>query len=74
MPTDTFASFAHRLDTFVNGISDPQLKAIMTKVGVAAKADATAAASADLGGSVQVGGADVVYVVFGRIGQERQQR
>lgn len=50
MPTDTFASFAHRVDTFVNGLSGGELKAVMTKVGVAAKADAMKAASADLGG------------------------
>ena len=72
MPTDTFASFAHRLDTFVNGISDPQLKAIMTKVKMAAKADATAAASADLGGDPKFSGwAPTLETRFDHVGEGR---
>ena len=56
MPTDTFASFAKRLDGFANGLSGPQLKAIATKIGTEAKKDATAAASADLGGDPKFSG------------------
>lgn len=56
MPTDTFASFGHRIDTFVNGLSGGELKAVMTKVGVAAKSDALKAASADLGGDPKFSG------------------
>ncbi len=50
VPTDTFASYARRLDTFVNGLSGSELKQVMTKVGVEAKGDALSAASGDLGG------------------------
>lgn len=50
MPTDTFVSFQHRVDQFVNGISGADLKQVMTGVGVAAKGDALSAASSDLGG------------------------
>jgi hypothetical protein len=50
VPNDTFASFAKRVDVFVNGLSGPQMKQMMTKVGVAAKKDADKAASSDLGG------------------------
>lgn len=50
MPTDTFKSFAKRLDAMATGLKDPHLKGVMTGVGVAAKADAFKAAAADLGG------------------------
>lgn len=50
MPNDTFASFANRVDKFVNGLSGSELKQVMTKLGVEAKSDALKAASADLGG------------------------
>lgn len=56
MPTDTFASFGHRIDRFINGLSGSELKQVMTKVGVAAKADALKAASADLGGDPKFSG------------------
>jgi len=56
MPTDTFASFGRRVDKFVNGLSGSELRAIMTKVGVEAKGDATSAASGDLGGDPKFSG------------------
>lgn len=56
MPTDTFASFSHRIDQFVNGITGAELKGIMTKIGVEAKSDALKAASADLGGDPKFSG------------------
>jgi len=56
VPDDTFASFGHRVNVFVNGISGPELKAVMTKLGVEAKKDAEAAASGDLGGDPKFSG------------------
>jgi hypothetical protein len=72
MPNDTFASFSKRVDVFVNGITDPALKAAMTKIGVAAKADATAAASADLGGDPKFSGwAPILETRFDHVGEGR---
>ncbi len=53
---DTFASFARKLDVLVNGLSGPQLRAAMKRVGEAAQKDATKAASADLGGDPKFSG------------------
>lgn len=72
MPTDTFASFGHRIDQFVNGLSGGELKAVMTKVGVAAKADAMKAASADLGGDPKFSGwAPTLDTRFDHVGEGR---
>lgn len=72
MPTDTFASFGHRIDVFANGISDSELKQVMTKLGVAAKADALSAASADLGGDPKFSGwAPTLETRFDHVGEGR---
>jgi len=72
VPTDTFASFAKRLDTAINGLSGAQLKSVMTEVGVAAKADATKAASADLGGDPKFSGwAPTLDTRFDHVGSGR---
>jgi hypothetical protein len=72
VPTDTFASFSHRVDVFVNGITDPQLKAIMTKIGTDAKKDALSAASADLGGDPKFSGwAPTLETRFDHVGEGR---
>jgi len=72
MPTDTFASFGHRVDVFVNGISGGELKQVMTKLGVAAKGDALSAASADLGGDPKFSGwAPVLETRFDHVGEGR---
>ena len=72
MPTDTFASFAHRVDQFINGISDAELKKIMTRLGVEAKADATTAASSDLSGDPKFSGwAPTLETRFDHIGEGR---
>lgn len=70
MPTDTFASFGHRVDQFINGISDAQLKQVMTKLGTEAKKDALQAASADLGGDPKFSGwAPTLETRFDHIGE-----
>lgn len=56
MPTDTFASFGHRVNGFMNDISGPRLAALMTKAGMDAKRAAREAASADLGGDPKFSG------------------
>ena len=72
MPTDTFESFAKRLDTMVNGISGAQLRQVMTEVGVAAKKAAESAASADLGGDPKFSGwAPTLDTRFDHIGEGR---
>lgn len=72
MPTDTFASFGRRVDVFINGITGGELKQVMTKIGVAAKGDATKAASADLGGDPKFSGwAPVLETRFDHIGNGR---
>lgn len=72
MPTDTFASFQHRVDKFINGLSGAELKGVMTKVGVAAKADALKAASADLGGDPKFSGwAPTLDTRFDHVGDGR---
>lgn len=72
MPTDTFASFSRRVDVMVNGLSGGELKAVMTKIGVAAKDDALKAASADLGGDPKFSGwAPRLETRFDHIGSGR---
>lgn len=72
MPNDTFASFGHRVDQFIHGISDPELKVVMTKIGVAAKGDALSAASADLGGDPKFSGwAPILETRFDHVGAGR---
>jgi hypothetical protein len=72
VPTDTFASFGRRVDVFVNGISNPELKRVMTEIGVAAKSDATSAASGDLGGDPKFSGwAPSLETRFDHIGEGR---
>lgn len=56
MPTDTFASLAHRVDQFVNGISGAELRRVMTEMGVEAKKTALTEASSDLGGDPKFSG------------------
>ena len=69
---DSFESFARRVDGFVNGISDAQLKQIMTKLGVEAKKDAEGAASGDLGGDPKFSGwAPVLETRFDHVGEGR---
>ena len=53
---DTFASFRRRVDVFVDGLSDPELRKVMARLGDAAKADANKAAEADLGGDNKFSG------------------
>lgn len=72
MPTDTFASFANRIDKFVHGLSGSEMKSVMTKIGVEAKSDALQAASADLGGDPKFSGwAPVLETRFDHIGDGR---
>lgn len=72
MPTDTFASFGHRVDVFVNGISGGDLKGIMTRLGVDAKKDAESAASGDLGGDPKFSGwAPTLDTKFDHAGEGR---
>ena len=72
MPTDTFASFAKRIDNFINGITDAEMKKIMTRLGVEAKKDATTAASSDLGGDPKFSGwAPTLETRFDHIGEGR---
>jgi hypothetical protein len=56
MPTDTFASFAKRVDAFATGLKDPHLRQVMTKIGVEAKGDAVPVVAADLGGDDRFSG------------------
>lgn len=49
MNVDTFASFAKRIDTFADGLRDPELRAVMGKVGEGAQGDADKAVRDDLG-------------------------
>jgi hypothetical protein len=72
MPTDTFASLAHRFDQFADGLSDPTLRKVMTEIGVAAKGIATGAASADLGGDPKFSGwAPILETRFDHVGEGR---
>lgn len=72
MADDTFASFATKLTKFTNAFSDPELKAVMNKVGVNAKKIATAEASADLGGDPKFSGwTPTLDVRFDHIGEGR---
>jgi hypothetical protein len=69
---DTFASFAKRLDKFVDGLSGAELRKVMTDVGVAAKKDAASAASADLGGDPKFSGwAPTLDTRFDHVGEGR---
>jgi hypothetical protein len=72
MPNDTLASFAKRVDVFINGITGAELKQVMTGLGVAAKKDAAAAASVDLGGDPKFSGwAPILETRFDHIGEGR---
>lgn len=53
---DTFASFSRKLDKMLKGLSGPELRHVMQKVGEAAQKDAEKAASADLGGDPKFSG------------------
>lgn len=70
---DSFASFGKKLDVFMNGLRDPELRKVMTKVGNAAQKAAERAASADLGGDPKFSGwkptldTQVVHLGEGRI-------
>jgi len=69
---DTFASFAKRVDTMINGLSGAQLKSVMTEVGVEAKKAAEGAASADLGGDPKFSGwAPTLDTRFDHVGEGR---
>jgi hypothetical protein len=70
MPTDTFASFSKRVDVMINGITGPQLKQVMTKLGTDAKKNALSAASADLGGDPKFSGwAPTLDTRFDHVGE-----
>ncbi len=51
MPNDTFASFAKRLDTFMDGLKNPELERVMRTIGKAAEKDVERAVDADIGGN-----------------------
>lgn len=72
MPTDTFASFARRVDNFQASLKNPQLKQLMTAIGTEAKAQARKAASADLGGDPKFSGwAPTLDTRFDHVGEGR---
>jgi hypothetical protein len=72
MPTDTFASFNARVDKLGSSLKDPQLRKLMTEIGVEAKKLATKAASADLGGDPKFSGrAPTLDTKFDHVGAGR---
>ncbi len=57
MPTDrSFGEFAARLDRFDRSFDGPGLRKLLTSIGEAGQREATAAASADLGGDPKFSG------------------
>lgn len=72
MPNDTFASLAARVDKLGGSMKDPQLRKLMTEIGVEAKKLATKAASADLGGDPKFSGwAPTLDTKFDHVGAGR---
>lgn len=65
---DTFASFAIKLGKLAKDLSGPQMKTLMTDLGVNAKKTAAAAVSVDLGGTGFSGWAAPLDTTFDHIG------